>query len=464
MSHPTRDHAVVIGASMAGLVAARVLSGHFRHVTVIERDELPQHWANRRGVPQGRHLHGLLPSGLDALEALLPGLTADLLDAGAQPAADAADMRWRILGHDLCSDPRPIPLSLQMTRPLLEGKVRARVLALPNVSVREGWAAVEPVTSADGRTVTGLRLACQADGRSEVVVADLVVDATGRAARTPAWLQQLGYERPEQVEVPVRLTYLSVLLRLPEGSDLPAFALTGPVPERSTGFALNHVENDTWVLTVAGMGDADPGSGLDDALRVLAACAGPDVVDAVAAATPLSEPVRFRYPASQRRRYERLRRFPEGLLVMGDALCSFNPIYGQGMTVAALEGQLLDRMLATQATIDARRFFRGAARIVGVAWDLSVGSDLALPQVDYPRPFRVRAVNAWVDRVLAAAETDSEVAFRFLKVIAFLAPPPSLFSPTVVRRTLRAQRSRPAPVPGDAQAAAVASPPRTRSA
>lgn len=464
MSHPTRDHAVVIGASMAGLVAARVLSGHFRHVTVIERDELPQHWANRRGVPQGRHLHGLLPSGLDALEALLPGLTTDLLDAGAQPAADAADMRWRILGHDLCSDPRPIPLSLQMTRPLLEGKVRARVLAIPNVSVREGWAAVEPVTSADGRTVTGLRLACQADGRSEVVVADLVVDATGRAARTPAWLEQLGYERPEQVEVPVRLTYLSVLLRLPEGSDLPAFALTGPVPERSTGFALNHVENDTWVLTVAGMGDADPGSGLDDVLRVLAACAGPDVVDAVAAATPLSEPVRFRYPASQRRRYERLRRFPEGLLVMGDALCSFNPIYGQGMTVAALEGQLLDRMLATHATIDARRFFRGAARIVGVAWDLSVGSDLALPQVDYPRSFRVRAVNAWVDRVLAAAETDSEVAIRFLKVIAFLAPPPSLFSPTVVRRTLRAQRSRPAPAAGDAQAAAVASPPRTRSA
>lgn len=467
MHHPFRDHAVVIGASMAGLVAARVLSDHYARVTIIERDELPSTWANRRGVPQGRHVHALLPAGLQALEQLFPGLTDDLLSAGAQPTTDAAEMHWQVLGHPMCRTPQAVPLTLQMTRPLLEGKVRSRVLGLPNVSVRVGWSAVRPVMSDDGGRVSGLQIDANSGGRTEVVPADLVVDASGRAARSPAWLEQLGYPRPEQEEVPVRLTYASVLLRLPEGAGLPPFALAGPVPERSTGFALNHVENDTWVLTVAGMGDADPGHTLADAVAVLTGCADPAIVSAVSAGTALSEPVRFRYPASQRRRYERLRRFPEGLLVMGDAVCSFNPIYGQGMTVAALEGRALDRLLRQGGPVAARRFFRDVARIVSVAWDLSVGSDLALPQVEHPRSVRVRLVNRWVGRVLAAAETDPVVTIAFLRVVAFLDPPQALFAPAVLRRALRAGRHGRRPTPATdvpAAAAAMVSPPPVRSA
>jgi len=435
-----RDHAVVIGASMAGLLAARVLSEHYRSVTVIERDELPDRAANRRGVPQGQHVHALLPAGATALDGFFPGLVADLETAGT-PIIDRPDMTyWSILGHRFCESQREIPVTVQASRPLLEGMVRARVLGLPGVSVRQGESVVEPLTDARRSRVTGVRVTDASTGSEEEVRADLVVDASGRAARTPGWLEKMGYGRPDQDEVKVRLTYVSQLMRFPGRRPDVELVFIGPAPSRPLGFGLFHYENDTWLLSVAGIGGAAPGSSRDAMIAAIADFAPASVMEALGRAVPLSDVVRFGYPASQRRHYERMRRFPEGLLVVGDAICSFNPIYGQGMSVAALEAQDLDRVLREGDADLARRFFTRAARTTAVAWELAIGSDLALPQIDHPRSVRVRLVNSWVDKVLAAAESDEDVALQFFRVIALLDPPQRLMSPRMVRHVLRPAR------------------------
>jgi hypothetical protein len=209
------DHAVVLGASMAGLLAARVLADAYAQVTVLDRDQLPHTGTHRRGVPHGRHVHALLASGQQALEELFPGLTADLVASGA-PAGDLlANGRWCLNGHRLRQAPAGLVV-LCASRPVLEGAVRARVRALPNVTFLDSRDIVGLAATPDGSRVTGARVLRRA-GRAaeEVLGGDLVVDATGRGSRTPIWLEALGYARPDTEQVRIGLGYATGTYRLP---------------------------------------------------------------------------------------------------------------------------------------------------------------------------------------------------------------------------------------------------------
>lgn len=466
-----REHAIVLGASMAGLLAARVLADEFERVTVVERDRLAETADNRRGVPQGRHTHALLPGGADIVEELFPGVLTELVESGAPELNDYTRLRFLPDGVHRLAPSVVVETLNQPSRPLLEAAVRTRVRGLTNVEIMDNCAFVRLVTSAAPHRVTGAGVIGHDATVEQVLTADLVIDATGRGSRTPVWLAELGYGRPAEDEVVVDVRYASRLVRLEPGVVAEQLTLIGPTPQRPRGMALFAYENDTWMFTVSGYAGHHPAADYQQMVDA-AGFAPSHVVAALRSAEPLSDVSTFRFRANLRRRYDRMRRFPQGLLVLGDAMCSFNPIYGQGMSVTAKQAVALGECLRRGDSHLARRFFRKAAKPIDVAWRMAVGADLVLPQVEGPRPMAVRLVNAYVHRLLVAAEHDPVVAARFLRVSAFVEKPPRLMTPAIIARVVVGNRrihrlvptasSEPSPDPAVPQAASGARTSRLR--
>ncbi len=440
----TSGQAVVLGASLAGLLAARVLADHFARVTVVDRDGLPDGVADRRGVPQGRHLHGLHPRGRVVLEELFPGITDRLIAAGAPTGDVLGAVRWQVAGHRFARSPIGL-MGLFGTRPFLEGHIRAAVAALPGVDLAPRTDVLGLTGTADGARVTGVRVQRNDDGSPATAIgADLVVDATGRGSRAPLWLAALGYPSPEEERVRIDLCYATRHYRLrPAALAADLAVLTTPTVDRPRGAMLAAMEGGRHMLTAWGiLGDHPPTdpAALTAFVQTLPT---PDIADALRDAQPLDEPVAFRFPASVRRRYERLRRFPARLLVIGDAVCSFDPVYGQGMTVAALEALALRTLLAHGEIPSARRYFRALAPILDTPWDIAVGGDLAFPAVPGRRTTKVRVLNAYLARMQAAATRDARLAEALVRVMGLVDRPQGLLRPDRALHTLLCTRSQP---------------------
>ncbi|MEU9497615.1 FAD-dependent oxidoreductase [Streptomyces sp. NPDC048196] len=350
-------HAVVIGAGLAGLAAARVLADSFEAVTVIERDTLPSASTPRAGVPQGRHVHGLLAMGAEVFEGYFPGLRAELGQAGA-PVWDWGEGLCAVLPH---GTPPPTPMGMPIqtfSRPLLEHVLRRRVRAL------------EPVTLRDGLTVTGLRTAGpgkvsgvhvkDSDGE-DAIVADLVVDASGRSSHLPQWLAALGLPTPRTLTVDAQVGYASRTYACPDGQSRPSWmGVLQPLraPDFHKGCYAIQIENDTLHVTLHGAGGTQLPYDDDDFLTFANSLRGP-IADTIASLTPTSAVRRYARTVNRQIAYHRMARWPDGLIALGDAVCAFNPAYGQGMTVAALEARLLAQMLRSRGSrmpLDGRDF------------------------------------------------------------------------------------------------------------
>jgi 2-polyprenyl-6-methoxyphenol hydroxylase-like FAD-dependent oxidoreductase len=438
------DHAVVLGAGMAGLLAARVLAEAYSRVTLIDRDRLPGPDEHRRGVPQGRHAHILVPGGTQILDRFFPGLFDELSACGVPVVRDFAEFRFSPGGHQLKLQGQPDgPFICQASRPFLEAHVRNQVQALAGVEVIERSQAVGLNFDADRQRVTGVQVQRRDIDGEETIGADLVVDATGRGSRTPTWLTAHGYEPPRQERLTINLKYATRHVRVRPGAlrDVKVVA-SGAEPSRPTGFVFFAQEDDRWILTAIGYDGHHPPTEPNAFLDFVGAIAPPDVFAAIRGAEPLDDIVAYRFAANLRQRYEKLRHFPVGLLVFGDAICSTNPSYALGMSVAALQAAALHNTLAGGGADLARRFFRAAAKPVNMAWQLAVGADLALPQVDGSRPLPVRVSNGYVSRVQRAAGRDPVVAEQFLRVAALQSPTTTLFRPAIALRTLRADGHR----------------------
>lgn len=430
-------HATVIGASVAGLLAAAAIADRFDRVTILEREVLPPPGRGRTAVPQGRHVHALLPGGLAAIEELLPGFGAELVAGGAVRCDSMKQIRVVLAGHPLTRD-GATATNLLASRPFIEGHLRRRVLALPNITIEDGTTVRGLVPGAGPGRVPAVETA------EGVVTGDLVVAAAGRAGQLPAWLEKLGFPVPAQDALTVNIHYASRHVRIPEGALGDRLILVSPRPGHPRGLGLFAQEDRTWLLTLVGYGsDHRPPTDERGYLAFLATVAPPDVLEAVSSGEFLDHVVTHAFPASRRRRYERLERYPQGLVAIGDAISSFNPVYGQGMSVAALQAVALRKALSAGEVGLPQRYFKAAGRIVDVAWDLAVGSDLSLPEVEGARPLLTRLSNAWAERILRAAEHDPYVAEVFGSVTDLIAPPSVLVRPRFVSRVALCRLGRP---------------------
>jgi 2-polyprenyl-6-methoxyphenol hydroxylase-like FAD-dependent oxidoreductase len=434
-------HAVVIGAGIGGLLAARVLAECHERVTVVDRDTLPGNGDARPGVPQGRHLHAVLTRGTQVLRELFPGLVEDLVAEGTPTGDILADGRLYFEGWRLARGTSDLP-ALSITRPRLEYRVRARVSALANVSIVAPRAVVGFVAGAGGGSVTGVRLA---DG---TLAADLVVDASGRRSATPTWLRELGYPPPVEERIPIDVGYATCVFALPDGTLRGELGIVvGATADNPRGGGMIRIADGRWLVSLAGYRGTHPPVTLDGFLAFAGALVVPDIYEVLRAATPVGRPVRYRVPHATRRRYERLKRFPAGLVVLGDAVSSFNPLYGQGMSVAAEEALILRRCLRGGAP-SSPRLRRKIARASAVAWTMSTSSDLRMPWIDGPRGPLVRWGNAYAARVYRASERDPVVARAFLRVANLVDAPTRLVRPAMAVRVLAGAARRAAPAAG----------------
>jgi 2-polyprenyl-6-methoxyphenol hydroxylase-like FAD-dependent oxidoreductase len=457
------QHAIVIGGSMAGLLTARVLSDHFAQVTILERDPVQDAPEARKGQPQTRHLHGLLAKGLETMSHYFPDLIEGLRNGGAIIGDMGETMRWYANGGYRIQYPSGLYGAL-MSRPFLEWQIRRRVLALANVTL---WGEVDVeglLTSEDRRHVCGVQITRrnQVNG-AEQLSADLVIDASGRGSASPKWLEALGYARPAERAVKVNVGYATRIFRRKPGdlvgAELVMVAAEAPHNKR-TGLVFP-IEGDRWICTLAGQaGDHAPADeqGFMAFARSLAA---PDVYHLIRHAEPLSDIMLHKLPSSLRRHYEQLKHFPEGYLVLGDAVCSFNPVYGQGMTSAALQAAELDKLLVKRQRTGSleglwQPFFRRAAKVIDIPWQLAVGEDFRFAETEGEKAPGTDLINSYVNKVYQAMHHDTVVYGEFLKVMNLMQPPTALFHPKVLWRVLWGKRpvtapaaAQPLPVAGD---------------
>jgi 2-polyprenyl-6-methoxyphenol hydroxylase-like FAD-dependent oxidoreductase len=434
------NRAVVLGASVAGLLAGRLLAESYREVVLVDRDQLSGAAGPRRSAPQGRHAHGLLARGQQVLEELFPGLTKELGESGVPVVDFGTGLTWYFSGVPMQAA-RTGLTCISAERPLLEERVRSRVRSWSNITVLESTDIVGLTASADRGRVTGVRIH-PADGQEQELTADLVVDATGRGSRSPRWLAELGYGEVAKDVVEVDIAYTSVELKAPlpfdpVGDGAGLVCVANPAKPRGATLARLH---DRYILSLYGLLGDRPPTDRDGFLAFARSLPVPEIYQALEKAEMLTEPVMMRFPANVRHRFERMDRLPDGLLVMGDAACVFNPIYAQGMTVAAIEATVLRDHLDRGRAPEPQAFFRDLSAVIDAPWDMAVGGDLGYPAVQGRRTMQVRMGNFYIPRLQAAAAGDGFLTNAFLRATGLVDPPTALMRPAVLRRVIRRRR------------------------
>ena len=442
MSGSIGNHAIVVGAGMAGLAAAAALSSHFLRVTVLERDVLPSDAAARAGIPQGRHIHALLAGGLVALEKLLPGLEADLEQAGAVRLTNTS-ARMERPGFDSFPQ-REFGVSwLSASRPLLEFVTRRAVGRHGNIEWRDQCRVIEPTFDAGRVAVTGVRCAGQDHGVG-TISADLVVDASGRGTLTWAALEAMGFAKPEETAIGVDFAYSTAIFELP-ADDCPPWRtviVLPSAPATSRGAALAAIENGRWMVSIgANHGDVPPGD-LEGFIAFARTLRTTTVHDAIRGARPVGEIFRYQLPCSTRRHFEKLPRFPRGLLVVGDAICRFNPVYGQGMSVGAQEAVILASLLRARAAetdpLDglAPAFFAEVQAVLETPWGIA-NNDFIYPNTRGARPADFERRLKFNRALVYLAAHDASVHKLMFEVNQLLKPQSALRTPGIIERVTR---------------------------
>lgn len=449
---PWFGHAVVIGAGMASLLAAGVLANYFERVTLVDRDSLSDDIQVRKGVPQGRILHALLPRGQGIIERILPGYGSDLRTAGAVSLRFPADAL--VLGPAGWLDRRApgFPL-LSASRPLIEWAVRRRVRELSGVTILDRHDVTSLATSEDGLRITGVHIRGLADAnsRQRLLDADLVVDASGRQSRTADWLSAVDEHGFRVTRVDSRVSYASRIYRIPDrfSADWKLAMIFSQPPSMARGY-LYPIEDGQWIVALMGTTGQHPPTDEDGFAAFAHTLRHPVIADALSVAEPVTQIRGYRGTANRMWHYERAQGWPDRFVVLGDAVCAFNPIYGQGMSSAAIAAETLDaclRGLPNRRTAPdlghgwAHRFQRRLARSNAGIWMMATREDLRYPSTTGARlTTAVRMQHRYLDRVGLAATRNPVIADAYARVFGLLEPPRSLMAPRVL---VAAGRARP---------------------
>lgn len=446
-----RTHAIVIGGGIAGLLCARVLLQHFEQVTLIERDHYPTEPASRGGVPQGHHLHQMLMGGQQVMEQLFPGISAKLLAHGAVPYDVFADTVSSFITGRTPRFPGEADMrGYQCTRLLIEWQLQQELQGFEQVRILEGYEVVALLAGQQRASVGGVRMRKRShlppeQQEEETLDADLVVAACGRSSSLAAWLQQLGCEVPQQTIINSFLGYASRLYTPPDDPERTwkTLIIQGKTPQGVRGSAIQLVEGNRWMVVLAGVGRDYPPTDDEGFLKFARTIPDEELGRVLEKAQPLSKIYGYRRTENCFQHYERLRQHPRGLIVMGDAFCAFNPIYGQGMTVAAKEVQAIDTCLRTYKGADLERSIqRRLARVVATPWQLAAASDYRVPQVEGAKQSWIgKALHRYFDTITILIRTDRFIFTTFVKVLHLVIPPTALFHPRIAFSVLRHMRS-----------------------
>ncbi|HZG37725.1 MAG TPA: FAD-dependent monooxygenase [Nodosilinea sp.] len=433
------SHAVVIGGSIAGLLAARVLLNHFDRVTLLERDRIPSSPGPRPGVPQAQHVHALLLRGHQILESLFPGLTTDLMAQGALRLDWTAD--WRFLTQ---WDWMPRHVSrlegLICSRLLLEWYLRDRLLQRPGFQLQGATLATGLVAQGEPPWVTGVVWA--SDGQSQTLAADWVVDASGRNSKLADWLVDLGFQRPPATTVNSFLGYASRWYRRPAQAPLEGLIVAAKPGVTRRGGVLYPVEGDRCVITLSGIEKDYPSANEAEFWAFANSLRDPTIANIIQAWEPIAPIQCYRRTENHWRHYEKLPALPDGVVALGDAACAFNPIYGQGMTAAALGAVLLDSCLERSRQGPRRRglalgFQKQLAKALMAPWLMATSEDLRWPMTTGDRPgWLSQQLQRYFDRVAQAANHDTQVHRAFIEVAHLTKPPTHLLHPRTVWKAL----------------------------
>jgi 2-polyprenyl-6-methoxyphenol hydroxylase-like FAD-dependent oxidoreductase len=449
MAHHFGAQAVVIGGSLAGLMTARVLADYFDAVNVLERDHIDDQPTPHQSIPQGNHLHVLLLGGQRVMASLYPGFVEQLIGLGAVRCRAGKEVAFYPPTGKAFSltgtvrEPRDLGFDLTcQSRGLLEYCVRQCTLRYPNIMFARG-STVQGLACEDGR-VRGVHYT--RSGEAQALATDLVVDAGGRRSQTPRWLTELGFQAPVETAIGVDIGYASTKFHVPEDYDAPEGLLvyTGPPPDFPDGAIMQIIEHRTWHLTMGGRFGNYPPHDASGFLAFAKALHTPKLYDLIKDAERVADIATYRFPTSLRRHYERLTAFPKGLLVLGDAISSFNPVYGQGMSSAALQVQALQQALEERATepqgLDglARSFFPKAAEVIDTPWALAAGQDLAFPQTRGERPANFEERAQYFAQLDALTADDIEV-HRLLTEVYNLVKPLSALDEESLRSRVEAR-------------------------
>lgn len=431
------NHGAVIGGSIAGLCAARVLSDHFDRVTLFERDALPEQPVNRTAIPQGHHVHLLMARGGQELEALFGGLLEDMAAAGVPVVENQPESIHFTAGGHVLGTGQNLESNFTAyvpSRGQLEWQIRKRVLALPNARIVHKGVAHPHFDSAAAR-VTGLVLD---DG--DTVPADVVVDASGRGSRLPTWLQEWGFDPPREDSVKVGVTYASHRVRIPEGLMAEKMVLVDADRDLKQGMGMLFHEDGIWTVTAFGVAKTEPPQDFAGVCRLGDTLLPAHVSSALRVGEPVGELKIHRYPTSKWRRYDKLDRFPNGIFPFGDAVVSLNPTFGQGVTMSAIQAGNLRAVLGSDDKSDANNFVsrlaRATAKTTFPVWTMNAVADHAVHSAQGDRPWWYMPLFGLIDQFIGAAETDPVLAEWFLRRTSlldslYLVPPPGLIGRAV---------------------------------
>ncbi|MFY9820217.1 MAG: FAD-dependent monooxygenase [Thermoanaerobaculia bacterium] len=436
--------AVVVGGSIGGMLAARVLADHFDKVIVVERDVLPEGTENRPGVPQARHLHFLLKRGLMVTEELFPGITADLQEAGGHLLDQGSDFRilyrsgWsprKALGLEFCT----------FTRPLFEGTVRRHLMKHPKVSFRQGVEVASLELDEGHGRVSGVRLRPRRRNpgvavEDELMPAELVIDASGRGSHAPDWLEAAGYEKPEETVVDAFWGYATRIYEPVEEykKEWKVLFLINRPPYQPRAGIIQPIEGNRWIVTLAGVMHDYPPTEEDSFLQFARSLSSPELYRAIQKAKPLSKIWGYRQTENRLRSFEKAR-MPQGFAVLGDAVCAFNPVYGVGMTLTGLEALELRHCLSRgHGKLDTRHYQKQVAKLVAGSWALTTGEDLRWPTTQGGKiTAKVKLMHWYIEQVIRLIPRSEDVFRRFQEVNHMLKSPAALFHPAVLGPVLR---------------------------
>ncbi len=447
------QHAVVIGGSIAGLAAARVLTDYFEQVTVFDRDRIDAQPAVHKSVPQGNHLHALMLGGEQVLSSLYPGFTDRLQRLGAvrfrigmeTAIFSPAGKSYTFTGS--VKVPRDLGVnSYSQSRGLLEYCVRQFTLELANLKFADNTA-VQALIYENGQVI-GVRVS--RDGGSDSVAADLVVDAGGRASRAPRWLNELGFPTPEETIIGCDFAYTSAKFRMPADYSAPEKVMLfgGPPPKFTNGAGIAEIENDTWIVSLAGRFGQYPPTDEDGFYTFAKSVPSHRFYELIKDAERISDITHHRFPTSVQRHYERLTAFPERFVVLGDAISSFNPVYGQGMSSAALQVAALRQLLSDRAGGSQTEvlgglgaaFFPKAAEVIASPWFLAASSDFAFPQTTGERPPNMEEGASYFAALDSIVAEDAEVHRLLVEVLQLARPVWDLTAEPLRSRVLERQQ------------------------